>query len=100
MFHSDFDLYDEFFNLSIIVQDEIIQNIINQKVYQVSNENITKLKYEVELGRINFTIQEAVKKATPKPKPRAKKVVKKKVVKVEELPPSSESSQDIFDLEL
>jgi len=79
MLHSDFDLYTDFYELSIIVQNSIIENLINQTDFQVSNENIAKLNYEIELGRVNFLIESLVKAAKPKKviKPRAKKVIKK-----------------------
>lgn len=78
------------FKLPLDKQNEIIKDLIASDL-SISQENVTKLNAEIQVGRINYHIENAIKKATVKPK----KVLKRKKV-VEE----SEEDKEIFHLEI
>lgn len=90
MFEDTFELYN-LLKLPLDKQNAIIKDLIASDL-SISQENVTKLNSEIEVGRINYFLETAIKAAKPKPvkKPRAKKAKA-----VEE-----ESEQEIFDLEL
>lgn len=94
MYDSDFELY-KFIKLDIAVQNTILKKLEEQKDFEVNKHNINKLHNEVAICRINHFIENSIKDTIKKP---AKKKVVKKVVK--EVVESSESEQEIFDLEL
>ena len=97
MYEDSFELY-KLLKLPIAVQDTIIQKLTEQKDFEVSKDNATKLKNELLVGRMNTFIENAIKESVKKP---VKKVAKKKVVKVvEESSDGGSSSREIFDLEL
>lgn len=89
------DIYELYnlLKLPIDKQDLIIKDLMASEL-KISQENVTKLNNEIEIGRVNSFLEEAVKKAKPKAvkKPRAKKVVKE----VDE----ESASEQIFDLEI
>ena len=95
MYEDSFELY-KLLKLPIAVQDTIIQKLNEQKDFVVTKENVTKLKNELLIGRINTFIENAIKESVKKPikKPRAKKP------KPSESSDGGSSDQEIFDLEL
>lgn len=68
-----FELYN-LLKLPIDKQDLIIKDLMASDL-SISQENVTKLNSEIQVGRINFYIEEATKKAKAIKKPRVKKKV-------------------------
>ena len=65
MFEDTFELYN-LLKLPLDKQNAIIKDLIASDL-SISQENVTKLNSEIEVGRINYFLETAIKAAKPKP---------------------------------